>query len=962
MKKLSNMLHRIPLTPKMLLLTVLVGVVVWGILDYAQSKKLRALIEASMTTRLIQRAQNDRIRFDNYVGAYQQSVKLIVSQKSFVDYVLSPITPVEGKIRVKRHTEVPPWLPNASVLRKFSHIHYALLIDAEGRVREVYQGWPEPLPATLLRPSGLLVQMSHNQSFMTYLDGHPYLLTSDSILGRGRRPLATLILIANLDDDFLISSQGLITKTNIVALAEGDNSRIIASNRPDVIPAGTPLASLTKDYLVTGKSFFDWGGSDVILQFMSFIPRSEYEQLNASILSAERLQRAIVFFSLLLAFAIIMLWITRHIRILSRDITNFSQDVLGIKHQTIQQGDELFLIESQFGNMTEEIINARDALKKEAEEKVVLLRKAMEAERQERELKLLQALKLSEENYRSIFDSANDAIFVHDMRTGAVLEVNKKMTEMYGYSAEEAKTLTVGALSAGEYPYNQDGAVELIGKAVRGELQLFEWLAKDKFGRTFWVEVNLKGAAIGGSDRILAIVRDITERKRTEQRLAVQYTVTRILAEATSPGEATPRILQSICEHVGWELGEVWLVDAASPALRLGGVWNVPFPDFGEFNAQSRTTVFERGIGLPGRVWAEGRPAWITDVVTDSDFPRAALTAAAGLHAGFAFPIRSEGEVIGVMDFFSRGVQPPDDDLLRMFDALGSQIGDFIKRKKAEESLVRYSGELERSNKELQMFASIASHDLQEPLRVVSGFAKLLERRYKGGLDKKADDFIRFIVDGTVRMQQLIRDLLDYSRVTTQGNPFKPADCDLVMQRALINLKAAVEESKAVITADPLPVVMADESQLVHLFQNLIGNAVKYRGEQEQPRVHISASRLDDPSVYAVRRREHVPNSLSGPSALKKGWLFLVRDNGIGIEPKHFDRIFEVFQRLHASEKYPGTGIGLAICKKIVERHGGGIWVTSEPGKGSTFHFTIPERAEKDPMRDQALEDRKADP
>jgi light-regulated signal transduction histidine kinase (bacteriophytochrome) len=286
------------------------------------------------------------------------------------------------------------------------------------------------------------------------------------------------------------------------------------------------------------------------------------------------------------------------------------------------------------------------------------------------------------------------------------------------------------------------------------------------------------------------------------------------------------------------------------------------------------------------------------------------------------------------MDFFSRSVQPPDDELLRMFDALGSQIGDFITRKKAEEDRRHYSAELERSNKELQMFASIASHDLQEPLRVVSGFAQLIERRYKGKLDANADEFIGYMVDGAMRMQQVIRDLLDYSRVTTRGNPFKPVDCDTVLRKALANLKASIDESGAVITADRLPVVTADESQLARLFQNLIGNAVKYRRKTELPRIQISAKSISNAAVQS---------GIPGPqSAIQHGWLFSVSDNGIGIEPRYFERIFQIFQRLHKREEYPGTGIGLAICKKIVERHGGRIWVESEAGKGSTFLFTIP--------------------
>ena len=245
-------------------------------------------------------------------------------------------------------------------------------------------------------------------------------------------------------------------------------------------------------------------------------------------------------------------------------------------------------------------------------------------------------------------------------------------------------------------------------------------------------------------------------------------------------------------------------------------------------------------------------------------------------------------------------------------------FNDITERKKAEAALREAHEELKRSNSELEQFAYVASHDLQEPLRMVSSYTQLLMRRYGDKLDGDAKEFTAFIVDGATRMKQLIEDLLAYSRVGTRDRNFKPVDAESSLKRALTNLRAAIQGSGATLTQDKLPTIHCDEAQLAQLFQNLIGNALKFRKPDAAPAVHVGA---------ADRGAE---------------WEFTVRDNGIGIEPQYFERIFMVFQRLHDKGEYPGTGIGLAIVKKVVERHGGRIWVQSQPGAGTTFHFTMP--------------------
>jgi light-regulated signal transduction histidine kinase (bacteriophytochrome) len=243
--------------------------------------------------------------------------------------------------------------------------------------------------------------------------------------------------------------------------------------------------------------------------------------------------------------------------------------------------------------------------------------------------------------------------------------------------------------------------------------------------------------------------------------------------------------------------------------------------------------------------------------------------------------------------------------------------GEIAERQAAQEALQRAAEQLTSSNKELEQFAYIASHDLQEPLRVVTGYVQLIERKYKGRLDAEAEQFMEYIRDGVSRMQQLITDLLSYSRLGTRSKPFGPVKAETVLERAVTNLQPLIDQNSAVVAHQALPEVRGDETQLLQLFQNLIANAVKFHGHR-RPQVDISA------------RPENGQ------------WVFAVHDNGIGIERQYWEQIFAIFQRLHTRQKYPGTGIGLAVCKRIVERHGGRIWLDSQPDQGTTFYFTLP--------------------
>jgi PAS domain S-box-containing protein len=294
---------------------------------------------------------------------------------------------------------------------------------------------------------------------------------------------------------------------------------------------------------------------------------------------------------------------------------------------------------------------------------------------------------------------------------------------------------------------------------------------------------------------------------------------------------------------------------------------------------------------------------------------------------------------------------------MELLQQLANQIGIALSQAQLLEQEVSQREELARSNAELQQFAYVASHDLQEPLRMVTSYLQLLEKRYKGKLDERADEFIAYAVDGSNRMKTLIQDLLSYSRVSTRGQPFEPVDCNIILENAIANLQIAINETGAIVTCDPLPQVIADATQLTQLFQNLLSNAIKFRTDGVPPQIQIGAVREKGDKEDKSNSKFKIQNSKlitshqspvtshqSPVTSHQSEWRFWVRDNGIGIEPQYADRIFAIFQRLHGRGKYPGTGIGLAICKKIVERHGGRIWVESELGKGATFYFTLPDK------------------
>jgi signal transduction histidine kinase len=408
--------------------------------------------------------------------------------------------------------------------------------------------------------------------------------------------------------------------------------------------------------------------------------------------------------------------------------------------------------------------------------------------------------------------------------------------------------------------------------------------------------------------------------------LAVIISIVRSVTQSLDLDKNLDAALEEILAATEFDAGFIRIVEEKTGALQLRahkGVSEESVADLGSASAHED--------GAASRVVASAKSLVLGAIQSGSDPSIHPVIYRENLDTMVWIPLAVGETVLGVLALGSRHPITPVESVVELLEVIAGEIGVTIMNAQLYEEvmaakgevdrvnndLVRKTMELSRSNAELEQFAYVASHDLQEPLRMVSSYTQLLAKRYKEKFDADADEFIGYVVDGVTRMQRLINDLLAYSRVGRRGEVFKPIDCGTVVEAALKNLKVAIEESGAVVTHDPLPTVMADGGQLGQLFQNLIGNALKFRNE-EPPRVHVTSER---------NGRE---------------WVFSVRDNGIGIDPQYAERIFMIFQRLHTREEYSGTGIGLAVCKKIVERHGGRIWVESKPGEGAIFHFTFP--------------------
>ena len=495
-----------------------------------------------------------------------------------------------------------------------------------------------------------------------------------------------------------------------------------------------------------------------------------------------------------------------------------------------------------------------------------------------------QALRASELRFRGILESAPDAMVIADAQ-GRIVLLNAETERLFGYRREELIGQPVEILVPqrfrGKHPqHRQEYAAHPLTRTMGAELDL--WALRND-GTEFPVEISLSPLETSEGMFITTAIRDISARKRAEAALQLSE-------------ERLSRLFQGVTDYAFLTLdteGRVTSWNAGAERIkgyRSEEIIGKHFSNFYEAEAVAS--------GLPPRELA-----------------------AASEHGSYqdeGWRVRKDRSRF----WASVLITALRDNAGRLL-GYGKVVRDVTERRDFEEQLIKAMGELKRSNDELQQFAYVASHDLQEPLRMVASYTQLLAKRYTGRLDPDADEFIGYAVDGCTRMQSLIHDLLAFSRAGTQAKVLHETSSENALQEALKGLRTTIHESGALVTHDPLPTITTDDAQLAQVFQNLIANAIKYHGP-DVPRVHVSATR-------------------NGGNE----WTFSIRDNGLGIEAQYFERIFVLFQRLHGRGEFEGTGIGLAICKKILERLDGRIWVESQLGKGSTFFFALPQGTAK---------------
>lgn len=997
---------RISITPKMFMATVAMGIVIWGIQDYVVTNRLREISDTKLREILSQEMQEDRIRFENYLGSYHRKAELLISDRRLIDYVLNrlPARPTG----IKHYSESPPWLPEPSVMREIIHIDCAVLLDGKGKVREVYQKWQEPILRSLVEPSDRVIKSSLDQSFLTYLDGVPVLLTSVSIRNSEGGTAATVVFAALMNDDFLISTGGLTEPGKIIGLVTAEKrQKVIASNRPDLISDGIPLDIVEKDYVGTGKPFFDWGTSEVTLQFTSFMPKSEFANLNRSILNTERRQRLVISLVFILSFLAIMVWMTRRIRSLTDHVIRVSDDTLETRFPHLRKGDEFNVLMQEFQHFTSEIVSSREVLEKRVEErteKLALANRDLQVEIDERK-KIENALDENKRLLETVIDKAPVCIKLVS-KDGLLIKMNRAGLDMLGAESFEdlAGKSIYPVVSAAYRPAFE----KLTQEVFAGTPGTLEFEITGLKGKRRWLHtyaVPLYGDE-GRIDALLGTTLDITDRKRAEEALHL----TKFSVDHASIGshllDRNGRFLyvnDQMCRSLGYTREELLAmsipdVDPDFPAevwqesweeLRRRGLLNFEtrhrrkdgstFPveisaNYVEFSGKEYNWAFAQDISKRKAAEEELKQSHdLTRTIMDNMKDAISLIdvrnhTIAGANRMFVEQFGDEAEIMGkpcyaVTHGRDDACCPPDDvcPLAETVRTGNHSSAEHIHLGKGGKKMY-----VEVSTSPIRDASGTVTH-------VVHVARDITERKLA---EEQITDLNRLLVHKVDELAFFNKELESFSysvshdlraplRIINSFSQIVAEDQATVLSgesRKLVDsIRNQTERMDELIKALlSLSQVGRQEIHFARLDMEMTAREIFNDLKQMHPERtiqltvrHVPTARGDAMLIRQVLSNL-IENAIKFTSNREKAQIefegriegneavYSIKDNGVGFDMQYAEKLFAPFQRLTSRKEFQGTGLGLSIVQRIIQRHRGRIWAESEPGNGATFWFALP--------------------
>ncbi len=937
--RITAFVERAPLTYKVTALVLLFASLLWAGVDRMLTRDLEALFLRTLGEELEAKAARNRHTFDQLVQAHHRSLQLITSHLRFTEYLADFNRRSADRLTV--HDRPPVWMPGAAALRSFFTARYAILLDARGEAREVYRHLPTAVPDELLRPSVLLQKLSHNQSYMTELEGQPYVLAAQPLMVE-RRLQGTLLLASPIDEEFLHQIRTATGQDTLVALLGGSPHRVLASSDHDRLPSGMGLDQVERKFLIAGKSFFDYGASDLNIQFASLLPVSRVAATVESVLAEEQRKRTWLTAMLMLPLLVLTWWIAQRIRRLMGEANAICRETLGHVIDPLPGGDEVSALNRWLHAFSVEIRSVRGALRAEAEGRLASERAAMMAERQLRDLEQLRTVtealgigvlldgrdgptaanRLMEQfadtyGMAPFIACADDAPERLRLRgadgTGRVFRLHRLrpddrtlLVEDVTREAELERERRLFTRLPADSPnpilrIGASGRIEYANEASRDLLEACHCRVGDPLPDAIYTQVEHAIAEqqkhaiefpVGSrtfaffvthleeSDFVYLHGNDITERKSAEAAL--------VASEARFRGllEAAPDAILMVDED-----GKVLYANSmtqvlfgyAPPDLQGRPVHELIQPQTGEPGSDARDTL----AVVPGH---EQRLV--------------------GVHReGLLFPV----------DISLSPISGPAAAAIAIVRDVTERERDAHKIRDLNRQLKGHVNELMAVNQELEAFSYSVSHDLRGPLRTIDGFTQIILDDHGDCLDSDVRAHLDRIGGSARRMNELIDGLLRLSRVSRTELHCQPLDLSRVAEEVLDFLRAADTEREVTTVVAPDLGAEGDPDLLKVVLENLLGNAWKFTSGTPEAWIEF------------------------GRCVTRNQTAFFVRDNGAGFDMRNAERLFVAFERLHTQREFPGSGIGLATVARIVRRHGGAIWADAEPGAGATFYFTLPE-------------------